>query len=480
MNKPSFYWHDYETFGVSPSRDRPVQFAGIRTDLDFNIIEEPFEIFCKPADDILPNPEACLITGITPQMALAKGIPEAEFAAQINQKLSVPATCTLGYNNIRFDDEVSRFLFYRNFHDPYAREWQNGNSRWDIIDLVRITHALRPEGIEWPLNDEGYPSFKLEHLTSANNLIHEAAHDALSDVHATIAIAKLIRDKQPRLYEYVLNNKSKQAVSKLLNLETKDPVLHASGMFRSEFGSTAMVAPITKHPTNNNGIIVYDLRQDPTALINEEPEEIAYRLFSPQSELPEDVERINLKTVHINKSPVLAPLNTLNADAAKRTQIDIAQCMKHLEMIKQSDGLEEKIQEVFMEQEFEPHNDPDISLYSGGFFSPTDRNEMNQIIKTAPADLANISPSFEDSRLPEMFFRYKARNYPDQLNFDEKEEWQEYRRNKLNDQQSSQGLGFAEFDYLMGETKQRDSLSDRDNKILKEIETYRFELEHSL
>ena len=241
-----------------------------------------------------------------------------------------------------------------------------------------------------------------------------------------------------------------------------------------------MIVPITKHPTNNNGIIVYDLRQDPTALINEEPEEIAYRLFSPQSELFEGVERITLKTVHINKSPVIAPLNTLNADAAKRTKIDIAQSMKHLEMIRQSQGLEEKIQEVFMEQEFEPHTDPDISLYSGGFFSPADRSEMNRIVKTAPTDLTTISPSFEDSRLPEMFFRYKARNYPDQLSASEEDEWQEYRHNKLNDQQSSQGLGFAEFDYLMESIRQRNNLSDRDNNILADIETYRLELEKSL
>ena len=480
MNTPSYYWHDYETFGIHPGKDRPVQFAGIRTDLDFNIIDEPFEIFCKPADDFLPNPEACLITGITPQQALLKGIPEAEFAARINQQFSVPATCTLGYNNIRFDDEVSRYLFYRNFIDPYAREWQNGNSRWDIIDLARVTYALRPEGIEWPMREDGLPSFRLEDLTTANNLTHEAAHDALSDVHATIAVAKLIRDKQPRLFEFVFKNKNKQAVSKLLDIQLKEPVLHTSGMFRSEFGSTAMVVPVAKHPTNSNGIVVFDLRQNPEALINEEPEEIAYRLFSPQSDLPEGIERIALKTVHINKSPVVAPLNTLNADAAKRTQIDIATGMKHLEMIRQCEGLEEKIQEVFMEQEFEPSEDPDLSLYSGGFFSPADRNEMNRIIKTSPHDLGNLMPSFEDGRLPEMFFRYKARNYSDQLKTDEQEEWQEYRRNKLTDPQSSQGLGFAEFDYLMAEIRGRNQLSDRDNSILNEIEEYRLELERSL
>ena len=480
MNKPSFYWHDYETFGISPSKDRPVQFAGIRTDLDFNIIEEPFEVFCKPADDFLPNPEACLVTGIIPQQAIEKGLPEAEFAQQIHQKLATPATCTVGYNNIRFDDEVTRFMFYRNFIDPYGREWQNGNSRWDLIDLVRITYALRPEGIEWPRNEDGSPSFRLENLTAANNLVHEAAHDAMSDVYATIAVAKLIREKQPRLYDFVFNNRSKQAVSKMLDLSKQEPVLHTSGMFRSEFGSTAVVMPLAQHPTNKNGIIVYDLRFNPTTLINEEAEEIAFRLFTPQAELPEGIERMPLKTVHINKCPVVAPLNTLNADAAKRTQIDIAQSLKHREQILQAEGLEEKIQQVMMEQEFEPHDDPDLSLYSGGFFSPADRNEMNQIIKAKPQDLAKLSPAFEDSRLPEMFFRYKARNYYDQLGFEEQDEWLEYRRNKLTDAESSQGLGFAEFDYLINDIRQREDLSDRDMSILNDIESYRYELERTL
>src|SRR5512137_2499177 len=187
----TFYWHDYETFGTDPQRDRPVQFAGLRTDIDFNVINDPLVIYCKPAADCLPNPDSCLITGITPQLAEQKGVCEAEFIGWIHQQLAQPNTCTLGYNNLRFDDEVTRNCLYRNFYDPYVREWQNGNSRWDMIDVVRAARALRPEGINWPVNEEGNPSFRLDQLTKANNIAHEAAHDALSDVHATIAITRL-------------------------------------------------------------------------------------------------------------------------------------------------------------------------------------------------------------------------------------------------------------------------------------------------
>jgi len=115
MTHNSFYWHDYETFGVDPQRDRAVQFAGIRTDFDFNIIGEPLVIYCKPADDTLPQPEACCVTGITPQLAAEKGKPEAEFIALIHEQMAQADTCTLGYNNLRFDDEVTRNLLYLTF-----------------------------------------------------------------------------------------------------------------------------------------------------------------------------------------------------------------------------------------------------------------------------------------------------------------------------------------------------------------------------
>jgi exodeoxyribonuclease-1 len=215
----SFYWHDYETFGVDPSRDRPSQFAGLRTDQDLNPIGEPLVIYCQPQKDILPSPAACLITGITPQLALEKGLPEPTFIDLIHRELSQPMTCGVGYNSIRFDDEVSRYCLYRNFYDPYQREWKNGNSRWDILDMLRLMRALRPEGIEWADHEPGRPSFKLEHLTAANNIAHEAAHDALSDVTATIAMAKLVKQKQPRLFDYVVNNRSKKVVKCLTLLK---------------------------------------------------------------------------------------------------------------------------------------------------------------------------------------------------------------------------------------------------------------------
>ena len=224
--QPTLFWYDFETSGIDSRRDRIFQVAALRTNLDFEPVDEPINIFCKPSADFLPHPQACLVTGITPQMADEKGISETEFCHKLNKQLMQANTCTLGYNSLSFDDEFTRNLMYRNLRDPYAREWQNGNSRWDLIDLVRSAFALRPDGINWPVHDNGKPSFKLEDLTKANNLEHEQAHDALSDVYATIAVARLIKEKQPKLYNYIFNHRDKNSVFKLLSVMDPKPVMY--------------------------------------------------------------------------------------------------------------------------------------------------------------------------------------------------------------------------------------------------------------
>ncbi|SUI82307.1 Exodeoxyribonuclease I [Serratia quinivorans] len=307
----TFYIHDYETFGISPSMDRPAQFAGVRTDMDFNIIEEPLVIYCTPADDYLPDPEAVMITGITPQLALAKGVNEAEFTRQIHQAFSVPGTCILGYNNIRFDDEVSRNIFYRNFYDPYAYSWQNGNSRWDLLDVMRACYALRPDGIVWPENEDGFPSFRLEHLTRANGVEHEHAHDAMSDVYATIAMAKLVKQAQPRLFDFLLQHRNKHKLNALIDIAEMTPLVHVSGMFGAARGNTSWVSPLAWHPDNKNAVIMCDLAGDMTPLLTLSADELRERLYTRREDLAPGQSPVPIKLVHINKCPVLAPAKTL-------------------------------------------------------------------------------------------------------------------------------------------------------------------------
>ena len=471
MIENSFYWHDYETFGVDPQRDRAVQFAGIRTDFDFNIIGDPLVIYCQPTDDTLPQPEACCVTGITPQLALEKGVCEADFIAQIHSEMAQENTCTLGYNNLRFDDEVTRNLLYRNFYDPYAREWQNGNSRWDLIDLIRTVHALRPEGINWPVDVEGKISFRLEKLTAENGIEHAAAHDALSDVHATIALAKLIKQAQPKLYDFFLHNRGKHQLKQLLQLGSYTPVVHVSGMYGAQKQYLSLVVPVCQHPVNSNGVIVYDLSVNPEVMLSLSATEIQQRIFTAKAELPEGMERIPLKTVHINKCPIIAPAKVLRASDAERLDIDIEKCLQHRDLIQSSDEIQTTLNKVFSEHTFssEAGADPDLMIYSGGFFSAQDKQIMNQIRATKPEDLASFAIKDANSRLNEMLFRYRARNYPDTLNNAEHKRWQQFCFARLTDKDSHHFLDFNTYNEKLKQLKHDDEV---DKQLLIDLEQY--------
>lgn len=473
MAELSLYWHDYETWGADPSRDRAAQFAGIRTDPELNIIGEPLVIYCQPGPDVLPHPDACLITGITPQKAYAEGLPEYEFIRRIHHELARPGTCGVGYNSIRFDDEVTRYTLYRNFYDPYAREWQYGNSRWDIIDMVRLTYALRPEGISWPMGPEGQPSFRLEQLTQSNGIAHEAAHDALSDVYASIALARLIRQKQPKLYDYVFRYRDKKLLAELLDLRQPKPVLHVSSMFPAKQGCTSLVLPLARHPGNSNGIIAYDLTHQPQDLLELDVEAIRERLFVRRDELAEGVERIPLKTIHLNKCPVLATPKLLDEAAAERLGIDVQSCFSHWKQIVNERGevgeLATRVAQVFADREFAAITDPDRMLYSGGFASPHDKAVFEELRRADGPSLASQNFVFEDSRYSELLFRYRARNFPQHLNEQEQQQWREYCQQKVTDPNSDAGIDLAAYQARIDELLEAGDLSDAQQDVLYQL-----------
>ncbi len=468
----SFYWYDFETFGADPFRDRPCQFAGMRTDEEFNPIGDPLVIYCKPADDMLPQPQACLITGITPQVATANGLVEAEFIKQIHREFSQPGSCVLGYNSLRFDDEVTRNCLYRNFYDPYAREWQNGNSRWDMIDLVRLTRAVRPEGINWPDREDGTPSFKLEHLTAANDIEHSGAHDALADVRATIAVARLIKTAQPRLYDYVYQHRDKRVVEQSLGLGSWQPVLHISAMYPAQRGCAAVVVPLARDRLNKNAIYVYDLSVDPTPLLELSAEAIRERMFTRAADLPEGVSRIPIKSVHINKCPVLVPMKVVNEEIAERLQLDMAACRENLGLLQSASQLATKISEVFAKSQFAEPTDPDLMIYSGGFFSHADRRLMDALRDVQPAHLATQSWPFADARLGEMLFRYRARNYPETLSPEEHARWDEYRRTRILSPEGGGSIALEAFRAELSILKKTHADEPEKLQILARLEEY--------
>ncbi|CAM3691567.1 exodeoxyribonuclease I [Parendozoicomonas haliclonae] len=434
----SFYFYDYETWGTDPARDWPAQFAGIRTNANFEEIDEPLNLFCRLPAGQLPHPEACLVTGLTPDDVNSKGICEAEFIRQINEQFSRPNTCVLGYNSIRFDDEVTRYSLYRNFNDPYAREWQNGCSRWDLIDVVRLCAALRPDGINWPKREDGTNSFRLEELTAANGITHAQAHDAVSDVRATIALARLLREKQPKLFQYALDHRLKNKAGELLDTISSQPkaVLHISGMFPASRHCLAVVVPLAAHPTNKNEVIVYDLAESPEELLRLSAEDIKERLYTTRLELEEKgLTRVALKTVRLNRCPILLPKSLIKSpEEQERLGVDMSLCEQNYRMIF-GDGqllanLRRKLMTVFSGGERAFDSDPDCQLY-GGFFSNDDKRLIDTVRTTRVDQLASLSLPFRDGRLEEMLFRYRARNWPESLTDEERGDWQIFCRERV-------------------------------------------------
>jgi exodeoxyribonuclease-1 len=426
----SIFWYDFETTGINPRCDRPLQVAGIRTDEALNEIAEPLNIYAQLSDDILPHPMACLITGITPQRLAEQGLPEAEFMTRLHAELAVPGTCGSGYNSLRFDDEVTRYSLYRNFFEPYGREWQGGNSRWDLIDLVRSAYALRPEGINWPI-DEGRVSLKLESLTAANGIAHTQAHDALSDVRATIALARLVRDKQPKLYDFLYRQRSKARVLEQIYL--LQPLLHVSGRYSAARHYISVVLPLAWHPKNRNALIVCDLQLDPQVLLHLDAQTLRERLYTRREQLTADQLPVPLKLLHVNRCPVLAPLSVLRESDKQRLQLDLALCQQHATVLRDSQTQwQSKLSTIYAEEDFAPQQDPEQQLYAG-FLADRDRRLCEQVRKAEPEDLARPIWPFDDERLPELLFRYRARNFPQTLTAAEAMRWQLFCKQRLTD-----------------------------------------------
>ncbi|MBR2709784.1 exodeoxyribonuclease I [Candidatus Saccharibacteria bacterium] len=428
----NFFFYDLETSGLNPRADRIMQFAGQRTDMNLVPTGDPVNILVKMTEDALPSPCAINVTGITPQMTLADGLSEPEFCRYILENVFAPNTIAVGYNTVRFDDEFMRALFWRNFQDPYEYEWKDGRSRWDILDIVRLTRALRPEGIEWPFTPEGKPTNRLELITKLNGISHEHAHDALSDVYATIAVAKLIRDHQPKLFEFLLKMRDKRAVKKLINLEDKKPFVYASGRYDNKYNKTTVAVPIA--PGRNGNVLVYDLRYNLSDLL--EKENAAESEQDPSKAGKNKTKFFPIvKELCYNKCPAVAPLGVLDSDDGwQKISLDKGEVEKNLNDLFAHPEFAERMRSLYEARpEWPQASEPEAALYDG-FLNDKDRNLVGLVRSADTMRLADLHPEFDDERLPELLLHYKGRNFPESLSDTENEEWEKYRRARLESQ----------------------------------------------
>jgi exodeoxyribonuclease I len=428
----SFFFYDLETTGFNPRAARIMQFAGQRTDMDLKSVGEPVNALIKLTPDVLPEPDAILVTGITPQQTIADGVTETEFLKTFTAEVAVPGTIFVGYNTVRFDDEFMRFLLYRNFYDAYEWQWKDERSRWDLLDIVRMTRALRPEGIEWPFAPDGKPSNRLELLTAVNKLDHANAHDALSDVQATIAVAKLIKTKQPKLFDFLLTMRAKKKVAALVG--TKEPFVYTSGKYPSEFQKTTVAIALANHP-KKQGALVYDLRQDPQDFAKLNPKQLAERwVYAKDENAPP---RLAVKTLQYNRCPAVAPMSVLDKASQQRLQIDIQTIEANRQKLA---GLPEfapnllkalELLDKMRQTELLGHEqEVDGQLYDG-FIGDADRNVMRAVRVAKPDELDSFEANLRDNRLKALLPLYKARNFPEALQGEERETWEGFCTRRL-------------------------------------------------
>lgn len=467
----TLFFYDLETSGFNPKEARIMQFAGQRTDLQLQPVGEPHNYLIRLSEDVLPEPDAVLVTGITPQQTIADGLHEAEFLKLFSEEIALPDTIFVGYNTVRFDDEFMRYTMYRNFYDPYEWQWQNGRSRWDILDVVRMTRALRPEGIEWPFDAKGAPTNRLELLSSINDLDHANAHDALSDVNATIAVAQLIRKKQPKLFDFLLKMRDKKEVAKLAM--SGQPFIYTSGKYANEFEKTTVVSALAEHP-QGQGALVFDLRYDPSPFLELDPPALAEAMRRRKDD---PGPRLPIKSLKFNRCPAVAPLSVLDDASQERLKLLPETYMKNFETLRKvqqelTKGVLEALQimdKKLQARLLETESDVDARLYDS-FFANEDKSQM-QSVRTADVDtLKSLSPKFKDGRLEALLPLYKARNYPKSLNDEERVEWERFRERKLlGGGESSRA---AKYFARLAELANNKDLPGEQQYLLEELQLY--------
>ncbi len=466
----TFYFYDLETSGINPREQRVMQFAGQRTDLDLNPIGEPHNFMIKLSEDVLPEPYAVLVTGITPQQSIAEGITEAEFLRVFNEEVATPDSVMVGYNTVRFDDEFMRYMHYRNFYDPYEWQWQDGRSRWDLLDVVRMTRALRPQGIKWPFDASGKPSNRLELLTAINKLDHANVHDALGDVQACIALARLVRNKQEKLFDFLFSMRTKQKAAELALAGR--PFIYTSGKYDSTTEKTTIVATIAEHP-KKQGVLVYDLRYNPRKFEKLSPAELA-EAWRKRNDEPGP--RLPVKTLQFNRCPAIAPLNVLDPESEKRLKIDMQKIKFHLgELQAMKDWIKKVLeaQEILDKQQqmrfLDTEQTVDTQLYDG-FFDNRDKQGMSVVRAANPEELSSLSIDFKDRRLTALLPLYKARNFPKTLSSEERAEWERYRTEKLLGGKETNRM--AKFFNQISEIEAKGNLTDHQRYLLEELQLY--------
>jgi exodeoxyribonuclease I len=291
----SFVFYDTETTGIDTSFDQILQFAAIKTDENLNIIER-FEIRSRLLPFVVPAPGALRVTKMTiDRLHDPATASHYDMVRAIRSKLGEwsPAIF-LGYNSLRFDEELMRRALYQTLHNPYLTN-RDGNCRGDVMPLVQACTEFEPDCLSVPYGDKGKPVFKLDQLAPANGFAHDNAHDALSDVEATIHMCRLVRDGADDLWNRFLRFTQKAAAVEFL--EEGEPFLLTEFYFNKP--KHMPVLRIGQDSEQANVSVCFDLTHDLNSFRNLTDTQLQSLVVSSPKPL---------RKIKANAAPTMTPL----------------------------------------------------------------------------------------------------------------------------------------------------------------------------
>lgn len=387
-----FAFYDFETTGTSPAFDQPLQFAAIRTDDDFNEIER-VNIRCRLSRHILPAPWALAVTGISPEQLFDPNLPSwFEFSHQISALIArwAPATWT-GYNSVTFDEEFMRQTFYQNLHPNIYQTQFHHNNRLDLMKVIYAVWDRAPETLDWPRDDQGRISFKLDRLAPQNGFTTHNAHDALGDVEATIHLATLIRNRAPEVWAGCLRNRDKRAVADTLQSGLPVRLIERFGAAppRSFTGVYAGTSP-----QNGNVMGFLDLdASDATSLVDANDEALADAVSGTPK---------LIRSVSINKMPNIFPITNPKPDHLSEAKIVAAHA-----------GFRERIGQAIANRfaDFERPEEVERQMYDD-FYSAEDKRVLAEFQASNWRHRADLVVQLKDHRLRQLGQRLIFWNAP--------------------------------------------------------------------
>lgn len=385
----SFIFYDTETTGTHTAFDQILQFAAIYTDEELNEIER-FEIRCRLLPNIVPSPGAMRVTRLKVSQLTDTTLPSHyEMMCSIRQKLLEWSPSTfLGYNTIKFDENLLRQAFYQTLHPLYLTNTL-GNSRTDIMRIAQAASVYAPGALVIPNNADGKPNYKLDRLAPANGFEHEDAHEALSDVEATLHIAKLILKRSPDVWSAFMRFSTKAAVADYASNE------QAFCLTEFYYGDAYswLVAPLGASAMNSSEFYVYNLGVDPNSLSSLKNTELIARLNT----LPKPV-----RTIRTNAAPMIFSLDDAPHSASGKS-LSQEELDRRVSILEADLALKKRLITVFEQTKQEWPASPHVEeqIYNG--FYQRDDEELREAFHTVDwTKRKELVERFEDQRLKKL------------------------------------------------------------------------------